>query len=107
MTKATPGSRRGNAEASKIRNALPLSVRDDKILASRLPYAVRHASRHGLVELGVETAQTVDAPNGVQANRVGALPSLSLPAHCSLAGSPTTTKGAHTRGCVPRPWWRR
>ena len=59
MTKATPGSRRGNAEASKIRNALPLSARDDKILAMRVDYAVRNVNRHGEVTLGIDTARAL------------------------------------------------
>ena len=59
MTKATPGSRRGNAAASKVRNALPLSARDDRILAVRVAYAVRNVNRYGEVTLGVDTARAL------------------------------------------------
>ena len=59
MTKSTPGSRRGNAEANRLRNALPLTVRDDKILAMRVAFAVRNVNRYGEVTLGVDTARVL------------------------------------------------
>ena len=52
-------TRRGNTEASKIRNALPLSVRDDKILAMRIAYAVRNVNRYGEVTLELDTARAL------------------------------------------------
>ena len=55
----TAMTRRGNTEASKIRNALPLSVRDDKILAMRIAYAVRNVNRYGEVTLELDTARAL------------------------------------------------
>lgn len=43
-------------KAMKVRSALTVDHRDDKVLAERLGFTVRNASRFGTVEIGVETA---------------------------------------------------
>lgn len=49
-------TRRGNAEVWKLRLSIPVSVRDERLAAERLAFACRHPTRHGTVELGIETA---------------------------------------------------